>query len=56
MWRDCRRVDSKVSPCSFVYFGYEEEQLAMHPEMDDQNGKYINEELLSVRLFEERRR
>jgi hypothetical protein len=34
------------------YFVYEEEQLT-HPEMYDQNGQYINEELLFVRFLEE---
>ena len=35
------------------YFGYEEEQATLHPEMYDHNGQYINEELLSVRFVED---
>ncbi len=35
------------------YFYTEEEQLSMHPEMYDQNGQYINEELLSVKFVDE---
>lgn len=35
------------------YFYTEQEQLALHPEMYDSNGQYINEELISVRFIEE---
>ena len=35
------------------YFYNEEESVSMHPEMYDQTGQYINEELYSVKFVDE---